>query len=176
MRNRSVLTLGLAGGFRRSELIGLDVDDLEFVDEGVIVTVRCSKTDQEGRGHRKGIPHGQHDLTCPVKALLAWLDAAEISAGPVYRTIDIRDHVHERRASDQIVNRAVKAVAKFAGLDVSLYSAHSLRAGLVTAASRVGKRTDRIMDQTGHRSERMVREYVREGELFTDNAADGIGL
>ena len=176
IRNRSMLTLGLAGGFRRSELVGLDFDALEFVEQGVIVTLRRSKTDQEGLGFKKGIPFGQHPETCPVKALRAWLDVAEISEGPIYRTVTNAGVILDQRASSQAVNRAVKSVARLAGLDPSEYSAHSLRAGLVTTASRAGKRLDRIMDMSGHTSEKVVRGYIREGELFRDNAASGIGL
>ena len=176
IRNRSMLNLGLAGGFRRSGLISLNFEDLEFVEEGVIVTLRRSKTDQEGRGHRKGIPFGQFEETCPVKALRAWLDAADISEGPIYRTVTNAGVVLDQRTSTQAVNRAVKSIAKLADLDPSEYSAHSLRAGLVTTASRAGKRLDRIMDMSGHTSEKVVRGYIREGELFRDNAASGIGL
>ena len=176
IRNRSMLTLGLAGGFRRSELVELDFRDLEFVAQGVIVTLRRSKTDQEGLGHRKGIPLGQFELTCPVLALRAWLDAAEIDEGPIFRTVTNAGVVLDQRTSAQAVNRAVKAIAKLAGLDPTEYSAHSLRAGLVTTASRAGKRLDRIMDMSGHTSEKVVRGYIREGELFRDNAASGIGL
>ena len=176
IRNRSMLNLGLAGGFRRSELVDLDFADLEFVEEGVIVTLRRSKTDQEGQGFRKGIPFGQYPETCPVKALRAWLNAAEISEGPIYRTVTNAGVVLDQRTSTQAVNRAVKAVAKLAGLEVREYSAHSLRAGLVTTASRAGKRLDRIMDMSGHTSEKVVRGYIREGSLFRDNAASGIGL
>ena len=175
-RNRAMLNLGLAGAFRRSELVSVDFGDLEFVTEGVIVTLRRSKTDQVGAGHRKGIPHGEFVETCPVRNLRAWLEMAGITGGPVFRVITIAGVMTERRASPQAVNRAVKSAVKLVGLDPDKYSAHSLRAGLVTEASRRDKRIDRIMDMTGHRSEMIVREYVREGELFRDNAAGGIGL
>ena len=176
IRNRSMANLGLAGGFRRQELVDLNFADLEFVEQGVIVVLRRSKTDQEGLGFKKGIPHGQYPETCPVLALRAWLDAADISEGPIFRTVTNAGVVLDQRTSAQAVNRAVKAIAKLAGLDPTEYSAHSLRAGLVTTASRAGKRIDRIMDMSGHTSEKVVRGYIREGELFRDNAADRIGL
>ena len=176
VRNRAMLLVGFAGGFRRSEIVSIDFEDLEFVTEGVIVTVRRSKTDQEGAGHRKGIPHGEFVETCPVRNLGAWLDMAAITDGPVFREITNAGEMTKRRASPQAVNRAVKSAAKLIGLESDKYSAHSLRAGLVTEASRQDKRIDRIMDMTGHRSEKIVREYIREGSLFQDNAAEGIGL
>jgi integrase len=85
MRDRALLLLGFAGAFRRSELVGLDVADLEFARAGLIVTLRKSKTDQEGRSRRLGIPFGSSEQTCPVRSLQAWLEAARINEGPVFR-------------------------------------------------------------------------------------------
>ncbi len=176
VRDRAMLVVGLAGGFRRSELVGLDVADLDFVPEGVVVTVRSSKTDQEGAGLRKGLPFGSNIETCPVRTLRAWLDVASIEEGPIFRTVTNAGEVTEGRASSIAVNRAVKRAARAAGLDPEVYSAHSLRAGLVTSAAKAGRRVDRIADMTGHRSEKVLRGYIREGNLFVDNAAAGIGL
>ena len=176
LRDRAMLLLGFAGAFRRSELVALDVDDIEQVDEGIVVTVRRSKTDQESEGRRVGIPLGAHAETCPVAALAAWLEAAGIESGPVFLELTRGGALTDRRASDRAVDRLVKRAAKAAGLDPTSYSAHSLRAGFVTAAVKAGKREDRIMAQTGHRSHAVMQGYIREAGIFVDNAAAGLGL
>jgi site-specific recombinase XerD len=175
-RDRALLAVGFAGGFRRSEIVSLDVSDLDFRAEGVVVMLRRSKTDQEGAGRRVALPYGSNPDTCPVRALRAWLDAASIEAGAVFRAVDRHRNVGTGRLSDRSVANIVKSAAERAGLDVASYSGHSLRAGLATAAAKAGKSERAIMRQTGHRSERMVRRYIREASLFDDNAAGGIGL
>lgn len=176
LRDRALLLVGFSGAFRRSELVAIEVADVEHVDDGLVVTVRRGKTDQEGQGRRVGIPHGRHASTCPVKALAAWLEAAGTKDGPIFREVTRGGVVTEGRASDRAVDRAVKRAVKAAGLDASGYSAHSLRAGFVTAAVRAGKREDRIMAQTGHRSHAVMAGYIREAGMFVDNAAVGLGL
>lgn len=175
-RDRAVIADGLAGGFRRSEIASLNVEDLEFNKRGVTITVRRGKTDQAGVGYRKGIPHGQFVETCPIRALRNWLEQANITTGPVFREITVNGTLTERRMSSQAINRTVKKAAKLAQLDPDRYSGHSLRAGFVTAAQQAGKRIDRIMDMTGHKSEKMMRKYTREADLYDNNAAEGIGL
>jgi integrase len=176
LRDRALLTLGFAGAFRRSELVALDVADLVFVEEGMEVTLRKSKTDQEGEGRKVGIPFGsRRSTTCPVSAMRAWLEATGIETGAVFRSVDRWGRVGDR-LSDRGVVLVVKRYAAAAGLDVATLAGHSLRAGLATSAAKAGKSERSIMAQTGHRSTQMVRRYIRDASLFSDNAADGIGL
>jgi site-specific recombinase XerD len=171
VRDRALLLLGFAGAFRRSELVALDVADLELTREGIVVTLRRSKTDQEGEGRRLGIPAGQHAATCPVQAIRAWTAIAGIVEGPLFRPIDRHGNMGPGRLSDRAVALAVKRAALAAGLDPDRYAGHSLRAALATSAAAAGASERSIMDQTGHRSLTMVRRYIREGSLFRDNAA-----
>jgi site-specific recombinase XerD len=176
IRDRALLLLGFAGAFRRSELVGLDVADLEFARAGLIVTLRRSKTDQEGRSRRLGIPFGSSEATCPVRSLQAWLEAARITDGPVFRSLDRFQRVQSVRLSDKAVALIVKRRAKAVGLDPARYAGHSLRAGLATSAAAAGASERVIMSQTGHRSADMVRKYIREGSLFQSNPAAMVGL
>jgi len=173
-RDRAILLVGFAGAFRRSELIGLNVADVEFTNDGLVITLQRSKTDQEGHGRRVGIPYGGSPLTCPVRALRAWLTAANITEGPVFRAVGRWNQVGRRRLNDRAVARLVKKYTSLIGLDSSCYSGHSLRSGFATSAARAGKSERSIMAQTGHRSVAMVRRYIRSGSLFTDNAAAGL--
>jgi len=172
-RDRALLLLGFAGGFRRSELVALDVDDVEETAGGLVVTIRRSKTDQEGAGRRVGIPYGGRH--CPAHALHAWLAAAGIAEGALFRRFDRQGRLLPLRLSDKGVARLVQRQAAALGLDPTDYGGHSLRAGLATAAAAAGKSERAIMAQTGHKSTEMVRRYIRDGELFRDNAAD-LGL
>lgn len=174
VRDRAVLLLGFAGGFRRSELVGLDVADIDFTADGMVVTLRRSKTDQEGAGRRVGIPFGSSPMTCPVRCLRAWLDAAAITAGAAFRPVGRWGRVGDDRLDDRAVARIVQRCARAIGLEPAKFGGHSLRAGLATAAARAGKSERAIMNQTGHRSVTMVRRYIREGSLFTENAAAGL--
>ncbi len=174
VRDRAVLLLGFAGGFRRSELVGLDAQDIEFTSDGMVVTLRRSKTDQEGQGRRVGIPFGSAPATCPVRSVRAWIDAASITGGPVFRPVGRWGHVAEQRLADRAVARVVQRYAQAVGLDAGRFGGHSLRAGLATAAAKAGKSERAIMAQTGHKSVTMVRRYIREGSLFTENAAAGL--
>ncbi len=174
LRDRALLLIGFAGAFRRSELVGLNVRDVEFTADGLIITLEQSKTDQESKGHQIGIPHGSCPLACPVRALKAWLDAANITEGPVFRGVGRWNRVGSRRLNDRAVARIVKKYTALIGLNSSSYSGHSLRSGFATSAARAGKSERSIMNQTGHRSVTMVRRYIRQGSLFSDNAADGL--
>ncbi len=174
-RDRALLLLGFAGGFRRSELVSLTVD-LEETADGLRVQLRRGKTDQEGQGREVGIPRGRHPSTCPVRAVQEWRATAGISAGPLFRGVDRHGLVARTRLSDRGVARIVQRAAGRAGLDPALYAGHSLRAGLATAAAAGGASERAIMAQTGHRSVTMVRRYIRSGSLFTENAADYAGL
>lgn len=176
IRDRALLLVGFAGGFRRSELVALDVEDLEFKREGLVITLRRSKTDQEGEGRRIGIPYGSNYETCPVRSVQNWIDQSGISSGPVFRSVNRHGNLQTGRLSDKAVALVVKRCAEAAGLDASKYSGHSLRAGLATSAAAAGASERAIMNQTGHRSRAMVRKYIREGNLFNDNAAAQLGL
>jgi integrase len=176
IRDRAVLTVGFAGAFRRSELVALDVEDLEWTGDGWLkILVRRSKTDQEGVGMTKALPCGSDPETCPHRTLRAWLEASGITSGAIFR--DARGRRLRGRLKDQAVARIVKRAAKAAGLEPESFAGHSLRAGLATSAARAGKTERAIMRQTGHRSERQVRKYIRDAEMLgQDNAAAGIGL
>jgi integrase len=173
-RDRALILLCFAGAFRRSELVSLDVGDLRRCREGLIVTLRRSKTDQEGQGTVKGIPRGQSAATCPVAAVEAWISAAQLRSGPLFRRVYPSGRVGTKPLAAFHLVRVVKRLAEAVGLDPALYAGHSLRAGLATAAAAAGRGERAIMRQTGHRSERSVRRYIRDGRLFHDNVADGL--
>ncbi len=175
-RDRALLLLGFAGAFRRSELVSLDIADLAFGERGMTVTLRRAKGDQEGEGTKKGIPFGRHALTCPVGAVRDWVDMSAINDGPLFRPINRHGQVGESRLGDKAVALVVKRAAEAAGLDPTQYAGHSLRAGLATSAAAGGAQERDIMRQTGHRSVQMLRRYIRDGELFRDNAAAIAGL
>ncbi|MGH2387182.1 MAG: site-specific integrase [Chloroflexota bacterium] len=175
-RDRALLLLGFAGAFRRSELVALDLADVARTRDGLVVTVRRGKTDQEGLGRRVGIPYGSTPTTCPVRALEDWLEAARITAGPLFHPIDRHGNLRPHRLTDQSVALVVKRAAQAAGLDPALYAGHSLRSGLATAAAQAGVSERTIMEQTGHKSLPIVRRYIRRGSLFTENAAAKVGL
>ncbi len=176
VRDRALLLVGFAGAFRRSELVALTVADLELTDDGLVVTIRKSKTDQEGQGRKVGVPFGSARETCPVRSLRAWLEAADLNDGPVFRAVDRHGMVASVALTGRSVARVVKRSAERAGLDPSRFSGHSLRAGLATAAAKAGRPIHAIMAQTGHKSVGMVMTYVREARIFEENAASGIGL
>lgn len=180
-RDRALLALGFAGAMRRSELVALDLADIRFVAEGLEVTVRRSKTDQEGHGRVIGIPYGRRSGVCPVALVRDWLAAAGfldadgqvIGAGPLLRSVSRHGHVGGRLDGSAIA-RIVKAAAEAAGVDADQFSGHSLRAGFVTTAAVAGIADRRIMDQTGHKSDAAFRTYVRRATVFHDNAASDI--
>lgn len=179
LRDRALLLLGFAGAFRRSELVALNVRDVKFSREGLVVTVRMSKTDQEGAGQEKGIPYGSNPMTCPVRALEDWLEHAHIKDAPdapIFRPITRHGKIRDRRLTDRSVALIVKGAALRAGLDADHFAGHSLRSGLATAAARAGVSERAIMNQTGHKSVTVARRYIRRGSLFNDNAAAQVGL
>ncbi len=172
-RDRALLLIGFAGGFRRSELVGLSCDDIERVRQGLIVTLRRSKTDQEGSGRKIGIPFGR-TRHCPVLALDGWLTVSGIEAGPIFRPVDRHGRIGAARLSGEGVSLVVKECATAAGIDPTGFSGHSLRAGFATSAVQAGVTTLKIRSQTGHASDTMLSRYVRDGELFVDNAAGAL--
>ena len=170
VRDRALLLLGFAAALRRSEIVALDVQDLQSVREGLVVCLRRSKTDPEGSGRRIAVPWGRTHA-CPVKAVTQWLEHAQIVDGPVFRSVTKGGVVSAERLTDQSVALVVKAYAQAAGLPAAGYSGHSLRAGLVTSAAQAGAATHQIMSQSGHKSAEMVNKYIREANLFLNNAA-----
>ncbi|PTM58808.1 site-specific integrase [Desmospora activa] len=175
-RDRALLLVGFAGGFRRSELVSINREDVKTVPRGVVILLRRSKTDQDGRGEKVGIPRGSRPETCPVRSLEAWLTEAGISGGPVFRPINRHSQVRNRRLTDRSVALIVKKAVQQVGLDPTRFAGHSLRSGIATSAAMAGKDERAIMKQTRHKSTGMVRRYIRDGELFNENAASDIGL
>jgi integrase len=175
-RDRALLLIGFAGAFRRSELVSINYEDCLFTRAGLIITIRRSKTDQQGLGRQIGIPYGAAAGTCPVRATEKWLRSSGITEGPVFRAITRHARIRHGRLSGFAVSLVVKRYAAAAGLDASRYSGHSLRAGFATSAAIVGASERSIMNQTGHRSLTMLRRYIRDGSLFHENAAAKLGL
>jgi site-specific recombinase XerD len=176
VRDRVLLLIGFCGAFRRSELVALDVGDAAVTREGLVVTIRRSKTDQEGEGRKIGIPYASHLETCPVRSLQDWLEKSGITQGPLFRPIDRFGRMASIRLSDAAVAEIVKRYAVAVGLDASEFAGHSLRSGLATSAAMAGASERSIMNQTGHRSVNMVRRYIKDGSLFRENAAAVLGL
>ena len=169
-RDRALLLLGFAA-FRRSELVALDVADLEETDDGFKVTIRRSKTDQEGHGATIAIVRGHH--ACPVKAVKAWL-AAGISEGPLFRPVAKGGRLGTQRLSAKAVCEIVKAYAGRLGLKASDFGAHSLRAGFLTSAARRGASVFKMRDVSRHKSMDVLQAYVRDADLFRDHAGEGL--
>jgi integrase len=176
LRDATLVLVGFAGGFRRSELAGIDICDLKFSADGVVVTVRKSKTDQECAGREVGLPFGASQDTCPVRALRQWLDKAGIREGPVFRAVGRYGHVSRRGLHKDSIGKLLKRAAGRAGLKVEELGGHSLRAGCVTQAAMNGVREFVIMRQTGHKTIATLRRYIRSGEIFRENAAAGLGI
>ncbi|MCC6630175.1 MAG: site-specific integrase [Chloroflexi bacterium] len=176
LRDRALLVLGFLGAFRRAELVALRVEDIRVAGEGLVVTLRRSKTDQDGQGRRVALPAGADPATCPVAAYRAWRAAAGLTAGPVFRKLNRNREPLAKALHPEHVARLVKRAAAAVGLDPAAYAGHSLRAGLATAAALAGASDRAIMKQTGHTSREMVDRYIRDGDLFRDNAAARVGL
>jgi integrase len=175
-RDRALVLLGFAGALRRSELVGLDVADCSFGKDGLTLTLRRSKTDQDAAGRKIGIPYGANPDTCPVRVLHEWIEQACIASGVLFRSINRHGRILTSRLAPIDVARVVKKLALRAGLDQVKYAGHSLRAGHATSAAIAGASERSIMNQTGHRSVQMVRRYIRDGSLFRENSAGKLGL
>ena len=176
LRNKALLLLGFAGGFRRNELISLNIEDLEFVFEGLKVHIKRSKTDQFGEGFTKGIPHFENYLYCPVKNLKNWLNISKIKKGPIFVRFSKGSKITNIRLTDQSVALIIKEYLTKAGIDNKNYSGHSLRSGFATSAAEAGAEERSIMAMTGHKSTEMVRRYIKEANLFKNNALNKIKL
>lgn len=174
-RDRALLLVGFAGALRRSELVALRVEDVEWRDEGAVLRIRRSKSDQEGAGREVALPRGKDEQACPVTALQVWLTQAIISSGYLFRSVDRHGNVGDR-LSDRAVVLVIRRAAAAAGLDPDSYAGHSLRAGFATTAAAHGASERRIATQTGHRSMEVLRGYIRHATVFTDNAVNDLGL
>lgn len=175
-RDACLLLLGFAAALRRSELVGLDVEDVEQTPDGLIVTVRKSKTDQEGEGRQIGVPYGSDPVTCPVRTFGRWVASSSTQSGPLFRAVDRHGRLGTTRLSDRAVALVVKRAAETVGADPATVAGHSLRSGMATSAARGGASEAAIMEITGHKSLPVLRRYIRRGTLFSDNAATKLGL
>ncbi len=174
-RDRALLVLGFAGALRRSELVALDTTDIATVTDGLEVTIRRSKTDQEGEGAKLGLPFGSDPLTCPVRAYRAWLDASGVQ-GAIFRPVTKGGVLGVQRLSARAVADVVKRTAERAGFDPAPLAGHSLRSGLITSAAEAGVLERDIMRHSRHKSIPVMRRYIRDATLFQDNAAAKVGL
>lgn len=176
IRDRALLLVGFAGALRRSEIVNVRVQDMTETREGLVIRIRRSKADQEGKGREVAIPYGAVPETCPVRACRDWIAAARLTEGPLFRRIDRHGHINDRALHQDSLGLIVKRAAEAAGLEPALYAGHSLRAGLCTQAYINGARELDIMRHTGHKSLDTVRRYIRGRGLFRDNPAAKLGL
>ena len=175
-RDKSMVLIGFSGGFRRTELISIDNEDLEFVPEGLKIIIKRSKTDQFGEGMTKGLPYFANPEYCPVTNLKKWLEISKIKNGPIFRRFAKGSLITNKRLTDQTVVLLIKKYLNLAGIDNSNYSGHSLRSGFATAAAESGADERSIMAMTGHKTTQMVRRYIKEANIFKNNALNKIKL
>ena len=175
-RDRSIILIGFSGGFRRNEIVSLDYDDLDFVPEGLKLSIRRSKTDQFGEGFIKALPYFDSSKYCPVVSLKKLLDLSKIKSGPVFRRFVKGSKLSEKRLTNQTVALLIKEYLNLAGIDSKNFSGHSLRSGFATSAAESGVEERNIMAMTGHKSTEMVRRYIKEANLFKNNALNKIKI
>jgi len=175
-RDRSIILMGFSGGFRRNEIVSLDYDDLDFVNEGLKISIKRSKTDQFGEGSVKGLPYFDNTQYCPVLSLKNWIEISRIRSGPLFRRFSKGTKLSEKRLTDQTVALLIKKYLKIAGIDSKNYSGHSLRSGFATSAAEAGVEERNIMSMTGHKSPEMVRRYIKEANIFKNNALNKIKI
>jgi len=175
-RDRSIILIGFSGGFRRNEIVSLDYDDLDFVPEGLKINIKRSKTDQFGEGFTKALPYFDSSQYCPVISLKNWLNISKITSGPIFRRFLKGSKLSENRLTDQTVAILIKEYLNLAGINSKNYSGHSLRSGFATSAAESGVEERNIMAMTGHKSTEMVRRYIKEANLFKNNALNKIKL
>jgi site-specific recombinase XerD len=171
-RDRALVLLGFGGAFRREELMSLNVADLEFVTDGLRVTIRHSKTDQESIGQTIAVARGT--TCCPIAAVQEWLAATQITEGPVFRAIGKDNKVASERLTPKSANVILKQCATRAGLDPKTLSMHSLRAGFLTSAARAGADIFKMRDVSRHKSLDVLQTYVRDADLFRRHAGEGL--
>ena len=175
-RDRSIILVGFSGGFRRNEIVSLDYDDLDFVPEGLKINLRRSKTDQFGEGFTKALPYFDNSQYCPVVSLKKWIEISKITSGAIFRRFSKGSILSKNRLTDQTVALLIKEYLNLAGIDGKNYSGHSLRSGFATSAAESGAEERSIMAMTGHKSTEMVRRYIKEGNLFKNNALNKIKI
>jgi len=176
LRDRSIILIGFSGGFRRNEIVSLDYEDLDFVEEGLKISVKKSKTDQFGEGSVKGLPYFDNSQYCPVVSIRKWIEISKINSGPLFRRFTKGSKLSDYRLSDQTVALLIKYYLTIAGIDSRNYSGHSLRSGFATSAAESGAEERSIMAMTGHKSTEMVRRYIKEANLFKNNALNKIKI
>ena len=164
IRDKAIILIGFAGGFRRSELVNIDYEDIEFVEEGIKIFIKRSKTDQSGEGMIKAIPYFENKIYCPVLSLKHWIEFSEIKTDKIFKI------------SDKSVSLIIKKYISLAGLDPNKYGGHSLRSGFATSAAEAGAEERNIMTMTGHKTTQMVRRYIQEANLFKNNALNKIKI
>ena len=176
IRDKTLILIGFGGGFRRSELVSIDYNDVELVSEGVKIVIRRSKTDQFGEGMVKGLPYFSNQNYCPVLHLKKWLELSNIKSGPIFRRFSKSFKLSENRLTDQSVALLLKNYLNAAGIENKNYSGHSLRSGFATVSAESGADERSIMAMTGHKTTQMVRRYIKEANLFKNNALNKIKI
>ena len=176
LRDKSIILVGFGGGFRRNELVSIDYDDLEFVPEGLKITIRRSKTDQFGEGMTKGLPYFNNDIYCPIRNLKKWLQISNIKSGPIFRRFSKGLSLTNKRLTDQSVVLLIKQYLSLAGIENKNFAGHSLRSGFATVAASTGADERSIMAMTGHKNTQMVRRYIKEVNLFKNNALNKLKI
>ncbi len=176
IRDKTLILIGFGGGFRRTELVSIDYNDVEMVPEGVKIVIRRSKTDQFGEGMAKGLPYFTNQNYCPVLHLKKWLELSNIKTGPIFRRFSKSFKLSENRLTDQSVALLLKYYLDIAGIENKNYSGHSLRSGFATVSAESGADERSIMAMTGHKTTQMVRRYIQEANLFKNNALNKIKI
>tara|TARA_B100000953_G_C17973976_1_gene406978 strand:- start:401 stop:1111 length:711 start_codon:yes stop_codon:yes gene_type:complete len=176
LRDKSLILIGFSGGFRRTELISINFEDLEFVPEGLKIVIKRSKTDQFGEGMLKGLPYFTNEVYCPIINLKKWLQVSNIKSGPIFRKFSKGLTLTNKRLTDQSVALLIKEYLKLAGIDNKNFAGHSLRSGFATAAAESGADERSIMAMTGHKTTQMVRRYIKEANIFKNNALNKIKI
>ena len=175
-RDRTIILIGFSGGFRRNEIVSLDYDDLDFVEEGLKINVKRSKTDQFGEGSIKGLPYFDNSQYCPVLSIKKWIEISKINSGALFRRFTKGSNLSEKRLTDQTVALLIKEYLDLAGINSKNYSGHSLRSGFATTAAEAGAEERTIMAMTGHKSTEMVRRYIKDANLFKNNALNKVKI
>ena len=176
LRDKSIILVGFSGGFRRGEIISINFEDLEFVPEGLKIIIRKSKTDQFGEGMVKALPYFANEIYCPVVNLKKWLEISKIKSGPIFRRFSKGSFLTNNRLTDQSVVLLIKKYLSLSGIENTNFSGHSLRSGFATVAAESGADERSIMKMTGHKSTQMLRRYIKEANLFKNNALNKINL
>ncbi|MAW01276.1 MAG: integrase [Candidatus Pelagibacter sp.] len=176
LRDKSIILIGFGGGFRRTELISIDYEDLEFVPEGLKINIKRSKTDQFGEGMIKGLPLFINEVYCPVSNLRKWLEVSKIKSGPIFTRFSKGLSLTNKRLTDQSVVLLIKEYLKLAGIENTNFAGHSLRSGFATVAAESGADERSIMAMTGHKTTQMVRRYIKEANIFKNNALNKVKI